>query len=141
MSGIEIAGLVLRSFPILLSCLDHCREGFEPLEEWWNFRTHIIAFVDDIEHQMMKYNENIIRLLDPIISDNDTLTALVRNAQDPRWTDGTLDVLLEQRLASEYGRVVRIVKRMEEAMEDLKKLLRIEEDDVGEIHLPSHLVS
>lgn len=135
MSGIEIAGLVLGSFPILLSCLDHYREGFEPLEEWWNFRTHFIAFVDDIRHQMMRYNENIIRLLDPIISDKDSLTDLVRNAKDSRWTDGSLDALLEQRLASEYERVVRIIKRMEEVVEDLKKLLRIQNDDVGDTQL------
>lgn len=135
MSGIEIAGLVLASFPILLSCLDHYSKGFELLEEWWNFRTNFIAFVDDIRHQMMRYNENIVRLLDPVISDNDSLTALVQDANDPRWTDGSLDVLLEQRLASEYGRAVRIITRMEEIVGDLKKLLRIQNDDVGKIQL------
>lgn len=84
MSGIEIVGLVLGSFPILLNCLDYYRKGFEPLEEWWNFRTRFIAFIDDISHQMMRYNENMIRLLDPIISDNYSLTALVQNAKDHR---------------------------------------------------------
>jgi hypothetical protein len=130
MSGIEIAGLVLGGFPILLNCLDYYREGFEPLEEWWNFRTHFIAFVDDIRHQMMRYNENMARLLDPIIADNDSLTTLVRDAHDPRWTDGSLDALLEQRLASEYGRFVRVVMRMEEVVGDLKKLLQIKDGDV-----------
>ena len=135
MAGIEIAGLVLGSFPILLKCLDCYRQVFETLEDWWNFRTHFIAFVDDIRHQMMRYNENIIQLLDPMFSDNDSLIALVRNARDPRWTDGSLDILLEQRLASEYGRVVRIIKRMEEVMGDLKKLLKIQDDDVGDTEL------
>ena len=130
MSGIEIAGLVLGSFPILLNCLDYYREGFEPLEEWWNFRTHFIVFVDDIRHQMMKYNENMIRLLDPIVPDNSSLTVLVRNPKDPRWTDGSLAGLLEQRLASEHGRFLRIVQRMEGVVGELKKLLRIEEGNV-----------
>lgn len=89
MSGIEIAGLVLGSFSISLSCRDYYREGFEPLEEWWNFRTQFIAFIDGIRHQMMKYNENITRLLGQIISDNNGLNALVRNGKDPRWTDGS----------------------------------------------------
>src|SRR5437762_85698 len=100
MSGFEIVGVVLGSFPILLTCLEHYREGLEPLEEWWNFRTQFIAFVDDIRHQMMKYNENMILLLDPIITDNETLNALVRDPSDPRWRDGSLDSLLERRLAS-----------------------------------------
>ena len=134
MSGIEIAGLVLGSFPIMLNCLDYYRQGFEPLEEWWNFRTHFIAFVDDIRHQMMKYNENMVRLLDPMIVRSDSLTALVQDANDPRWTDGSLTQLLEQRLASEHERFLRIIQRMEEEIRDLKKLLGIRDGDVRNGH-------
>lgn len=129
MSGIEIAGLVLGSFPIMLNCLDYYRQGFEPLEEWWNFREHFIAFVDDIEHQMMRYNENMVRLLHPIVVESDSLTALVQNAKDPRWTDGSLTHPLEQRLASEHGRFLRIIQRMEEEVGDLKKLLGIKKEN------------
>lgn len=96
MSGVEIAGLILGSFPITLSCLEHYCAGFEPLVEWWNFRTRFIAFVDDVEHQMMKYNENMIRLLDQIIPDSASLTTLILNNKDPRWTDGNLVTPLEQ---------------------------------------------
>ncbi|MCJ1271276.1 hypothetical protein MMC22_011176 [Lobaria immixta] len=131
MSGIEVAGLVLGSFPILMSCLESYRKGFEPLEEWWNFRTHFITFVDEIRHQEMIYNENMTRLLDPIIADNDSLTALVRNAKEPRWTDGSLNVPLEIRLASEYERFLRIVERMEEVMESLKKLLQVKDSNMN----------
>jgi len=130
LTGIEVAGLVLGAFPILLNCLDYYREGFEPLEEWWNFRTHFIAFVDDVRHQMMRYNENMIRLLDPIITDNESLTKLVGNPRDPRWRDGSLDEPLEQHLASEHERFLRIVDRMNEVVEDLKKLLQIKDGRV-----------
>lgn len=130
MSGIEVAGLVLGSFPIILNCLDYYREGFEPLEDWWNFRTHFVAFIDDIRHQMMKYNENMIRLLDPIVANSDSLTTLVRDAKDPRWFDGSLTRLLEQRLASEHGRFLRIIQRMEEEIRGLKRLLGIRDGNV-----------
>lgn len=139
MSGVETAGLVLASFPILLNCLDYYRRGFEPLENYWNFRAHLIAFIDDIRHQMMKYNENLIRLLDPIITDNDSLKALVHNAQEPRWTDGSLNVPLEKRLGSEYDRFLRIVKRMEEVVESLKEFLQIKDSDVPERPWERHL--
>ena len=130
MSGIEIAGLVLGSFPIILNCLDYYREGFEPLEEWWSFRAHFIAFVDDINHQMMLYDRNMKRLLDPVIVDNDSLTSLVQNAKDPRWTDDSLKDLLEQRLPSQSERFLRIIKRMEEEISGLKKLLGIKDGEV-----------
>ncbi len=130
MSGIEIAGLVLGSFPILLNCLDYYREGFEPLEEWWSFRTSFIAFIDDIRHQMMRYHGNMTRLLDPIVTDNESLTTLVGDAKDPRWSDGSLTRPLEQRLASEHGRFLRIVQRMEEEIKGLRKLLGIKNGEV-----------
>ena len=139
MSGIEIAGLVLGSFPIILNCLDYYREGFEPLEEWWSFRTHFIAFVDDINHQMMRYNGNMTRLLDPVIVDNDSLTSLVQNAKDPRWTDGSLTDLLEQRLPSQSERFLRIIQRMEGEISSLKKLLGIKDGEVRPKRESSHL--
>lgn len=70
MSGIEVAGLVLAAFPIILNCLDYYREGFEPLEEWWEFRTSFLAFIDDVSHQMMIFNGDMGKLLDPVIEDN-----------------------------------------------------------------------
>ena len=135
MAGIEIAGLVLGSFPILLNCLEYYRQGFQPLDEWWHFRTEFIAFVDDIRHQSMRYNENMTRLLDPIIPDNESLKELVQNPQDPRWDDGSLVEPLEQRLASEWDRFLRIMRRMDEVMADLKKLLGIKDGEVGAISL------
>lgn len=48
---------------------------------------------------------------------------------------------LEQRLKSEYGRVIRVIKRTEKVGGDLKNLLRIQDDGVGEIHLVSSQVA
>lgn len=145
MSGIEVAGLVLGAFPIVLKWLDYYREGFEPLEEWFNFRTHFIAFIDDIRHQGMLYHQSIILLLDPIIPDPGSLNALIQNATDPRWSDGSLTDILKKRLvASELERFLRIVQRMEKEIRGLKKLLaikggrvRIQQDSQ---HLPNHFV-
>jgi len=130
MSGIEVAGLVLGAFPILLNCLDYYRKGFAPLGEWWSFRNSFVAFVDDIRHQMMRYNENMVRLLDPIVPDSKSLEALVRDPKDPRWGDRSLDDPLRHRLASEYDRYFRIVGRMHEYMGSLERLLQIEHGKV-----------
>lgn len=131
MSGFEVVVVVLGSFPIILNCLDYYREGFEPLEEWWNFRTHFIAFVDDIRHQMMIYHLSITALLDPIISDPASLNALLKDANDERWEKDKLKGMLKQRLvASELERFLRIVQRMETEILKLKKLLGIKDGDV-----------
>ena len=89
-----------------------------------------MAFTDDISHQMMRYHENMIRLLDPVIADNASLSALVQHPKDPRWTDDSLTEALEHRLASEHGRFLRIIQRMEEDIENLKKFIGIKNGNV-----------
>ncbi|RMJ05137.1 hypothetical protein CDV36_014191 [Fusarium kuroshium] len=126
MSGIEVAGLVLGAFPIILNCLDYYQKGFKPLEEWWNFRLHFIEFIDDVRHEMMKYNQNLICLLDPIIADNDRLLSLVNNPNDPFWQDKTFEVHLKERLSNQTDRVFSILQNMHSLMEKLNKLLQIE---------------
>ena len=133
MSGIEVAGLVLGGFPILLNCLEYYKRGFEPLEEWWNFRTRLITFVDDIRHQMMRYNENMIRLLDPVVADSDSLAKLVEDPNDRRWHDDSLDDLLKQRLASEYDRFFRITQKIHMHLEALERLLKIQDGTVSTV--------
>ncbi|KAK1840535.1 hypothetical protein CCHR01_16845 [Colletotrichum chrysophilum] len=76
---------------------------------------------------MMKYHENLIRLLDPIVTDNDSLMELIRNPDDSRWKDGSLEALLENRLSSELDRFFRTIKRMQDVMMDLNKLLQIQD--------------
>lgn len=129
MSGIKIVGLVLGAFPIIQNCLDNYRKGFEGLAEWWTFRSAFIAFVDDINHQMMRFHENMAWLLDPIVEDDDILNALLCNPGDPRWHDECLDVLVEQSLASECQRFFRIVESMNK-VEDLKILLEFKDGNV-----------
>ncbi|KAJ0336440.1 hypothetical protein KNSL1_013285 [Colletotrichum chrysophilum] len=80
---------------------------------------------------MMKYHENLIRLLDPIVTDNDSLMELIRNPDDSRWKDGSLEALLENRLSSGLDRFFRTIKRMQDVMMDLNKLLQIQDGKVG----------
>ncbi|KAK5999132.1 hypothetical protein PT974_01521 [Cladobotryum mycophilum] len=136
MSGIEVAGLVLGAFPILLNCLEYYKKGFEPLEEWWNFRTKFISFIDDIRHQQMKYQDTLTRLLDPIVTDNKTLTELIDDPRNPRWKDGSLTGPLEQRLSSEQDRFFRIIDRMNEIMQSFNKLLQIEDGQISWAVIP-----
>ena len=131
MSGIEVAFLFFGSFPIILNCLDYYLELLEPIEELWDFRKHLIAFIDDIQHQMMIYHDSMTALLDPIIPDPTSLDELLHNANDPRWKEQEFKDMLKQRLvASELERFLRIVQRMEKEIVKLKKLVGIKDGEV-----------
>ncbi|KAI0107772.1 hypothetical protein GGR51DRAFT_515004 [Nemania sp. FL0031] len=132
MSGIEVVGLVLGGFPILLNCLDYYQKGFEPLEEWWNFRTRFVEFIDEVRHQEMRYRENMHRLLDPIIADDRSLTRMMNLlSSDPAWTSRSIQTEIESRLASEIDRFIRIITDMRKVMLDIYKLLKIEDGKIS----------
>lgn len=38
MSGIEIAGLVLGAFPVVIEALESYRNAFTALKNWWEFQ-------------------------------------------------------------------------------------------------------
>ncbi|KAK7439446.1 hypothetical protein Landi51_11116 [Colletotrichum acutatum] len=133
MSGFEIAGAVLGGFPILLNCIEYYHGAFEPMENWWHFRNHLIEFVDDIRHQNMRYHENLIQLLDPIIPDNESLMTLIGDPTDLRWKDGSLEDHLKDRFPSELDRFLRTIERMHDVMLELYKVLQIQDGKVQKL--------
>ncbi|RPA83848.1 hypothetical protein BJ508DRAFT_374762 [Ascobolus immersus RN42] len=126
----EVAGLVMGAFPLVMKGFQAYCEQFDNLEDYWRFRTSFLAFTDKIRHQMMLYNKNMQELLDPIIPDRNELERLMANPKDPGWSDAGMEVLLKQRLAGEHDRFLRTVDRMEEEMVQLRNLLKIENDEI-----------
>ncbi|RPA83844.1 hypothetical protein BJ508DRAFT_413178 [Ascobolus immersus RN42] len=107
MSGIELAGLVLGGFPLVIEGLRIYRENFENLEQWWEFRKNFIAFADKVQHQRMLYRDNLKKLLDPIIVDTDELQRMISDPDDQLWSDTTLlSDRVKARLGEEYERFV-----------------------------------
>ncbi|RPA83858.1 hypothetical protein BJ508DRAFT_51884 [Ascobolus immersus RN42] len=125
MSGLEIAGLVLGGFPLLIEGLNAYRRHFEVLQNWFEFRVKFVEFIDDVNHQMMLYESNLQNLLDPIVSNLKELEELQTDLGHPLWKDGRLLVRLKERLGIQYARFVRIMERMERTIRQLKDLLQI----------------
>jgi hypothetical protein len=130
MSGLEIVGVVLGSFPILLNVLDYYRQSLQPLHDFVHFRTRLLAFTDKIRHQRMLYRQNMTELLKPTITRVEDRDALIDNANDPRWSDRSLELLLTGRLGGEEDRFIRIAGEMNDSLKALKKLLGIQEGSV-----------
>ncbi|KAM3550099.1 hypothetical protein ARSEF4850_008513 [Beauveria asiatica] len=81
MSGIEVAGLVLGAFPLLISALEHGRDTAKVLEIFWKIR-----------------RENLEALLLPLIVDDNEVQDLLKNPGGPRWQDPELEGRLKGRL-------------------------------------------
>jgi hypothetical protein len=130
MSGAEIAGFVLGSFPLLISAAEHYREGFEPLRKWKRFRTEFIGFIDAIDIEKQIYNNMLERfLLSADVPDEELQLFLTKPKYDG-WKREDLVSALQKRLGSSYGVYMSTVRKMDELMDELKDVLSLKNGEV-----------
>ncbi|EXJ69790.1 uncharacterized protein A1O5_06861 [Cladophialophora psammophila CBS 110553] len=121
MSGIEVVGLALGAFPILISALEHFRDSAAILRNWWRFEREFNNFKLQIEYQHQRLKQNLELNLLPLVVDDDVrLRALVAHPGGPRWQDRDLEEKLKQRLQENYSLYMDTVKIMNEVMGELK---------------------
>lgn len=129
-TGIETAGLVLAVFPLLISALEHYREGFEPLKDWWKFRTEFVGFAHIIGRQYLLFEENLEELLSPIVSSDAEMDMLLNNPQHPSWRNPRLEEMLRSRLPKSYERYRYTIDDMMTCMDVLQKKLHMQDGKV-----------
>lgn len=121
MSGIELASLVLGAFPVLIYVLDKYREGAEVLVHWWQIRRAFLKCRQDLEYYRIIYEENIQRLLLPVVVDSDELDTLMKDPAGKGWEDKELETRLKSRLPKSHHLFLDIIHSMNELMESIKK--------------------
>ncbi|KAF2262757.1 hypothetical protein CC78DRAFT_519767 [Lojkania enalia] len=125
MSGIEIAGLVLGAFPILIHALESYRESAEVLVDWWRIQRAYKKCKQDLHYHRILFEGNIERFLLPLIVDDDELKTLMADPAGDAWEDKELETRLTERLPKSYGLFLDIMSDINELMEALKKELGV----------------
>ncbi|RYP69578.1 hypothetical protein DL771_006015 [Monosporascus sp. 5C6A] len=125
MSGIELAGLVLGAFPILIHALESYREGAEVLKDWWQIQRAYKKCKHDIDYHRTVFESNIERLLLPLVVDDDELKDLMNDPAGKAWEDGELEKRLRERLPKSYDLFLDIIGNINRLMESLKKELGV----------------
>lgn len=125
MSGVEAAGFVLAAFPILISALEHHRQGYEVLEDWWRFKKEYKKCKQDLKLQKLVFEENLEQLLRPLIQDEEDLRLLLAEPGGNKWKDGKLEQELKKRLPKSYESYSEIMDEVKDVMESLKDELGI----------------
>lgn len=124
-TGVETAGLVLASFPLVVSGIDAYRNGLKPLRRWWKYRTQVLNLYNAVTSQQLLFKNNIERLLDPIVTSDAQMQMLLNcpNMANSEWHNLTEN--LKRRLASSYRPYLDTVLRISKTLEKLKTHLGI----------------
>lgn len=127
LTGVEIAGTILATFPLIISALEHYERGFQPIKEWIRFRGEFATFLNALVRQKIFFRQNMEELLSPIISSDYEMSVLLDNPGGSAWTNMELNDKLRRRLPGkyEYECYTTTVSYILEVLEKLKGKLKI----------------
>ena len=106
MSGVEVAGLLLGAFPLIISAMEHYRKSAEVYHNWWEFKREYRKSINDIKFQEMAFKSNVESLLLPLMVDEDEATALVADPGGIKWKDPALEDKMKTRFPKSYDLLI-----------------------------------
>jgi hypothetical protein len=130
MSGLEVAGVVLGAFPLLISGIEHWRDVAKIGGFFWQIRKEYTRCRRDIQFHEIQYKKNLQELLLPLIPDVDEVAKLIADPGGQKWCDRELQQRLEGRLHESYQLYQDTITEMNEIAEELRKELCFDEQNV-----------
>lgn len=126
MSGIEVAGLVLSAYPVLLGTAKDLREVFKDVQTWWRFEREFENFLSAVETEHIKYSLNLQILLGDLDIPEEKKENLQVCYIASGWHDVQTQAELRRRIQDRYyDWFMRQLAAMNKALEDLQRLLPV----------------
>lgn len=112
MSGIEVAGIALAVFPIILNGISHFVEGIETIKRWQRYRVRLLSYADVIEAQKIYYLDTLEGILIDIVDSEDDMAHLMAEPGGVHWQKTMYAQRLKDRLDRSYVVFFRVTKDM-----------------------------
>ena len=131
-TGIEVAGVVLATFPIIINALEHCGEGYEFIKSWSSARTDFQDFKTDFIRSKILFRQHTEILLSPIIENDEELSHMLEHSDDDRWTDPDLKMKLKKRLSreQEYESFMATIANTAELLNEMRGQIDVMDNEV-----------
>ncbi|KLJ12441.1 hypothetical protein EMPG_12518 [Blastomyces silverae] len=123
MSGIEIAGVLLATFPLIISGLEHWRDVVKVGGYLWRVREGYKKCLRDVQYYELVYKTNLKELLMPMVADTDEVKHLIEHPGSQEWRSLDMQNRLEGRLQESYSLYMEIISEMNIAAQELRREL------------------
>lgn len=134
MSGFEIIGVVLGTFPLLISGAKGIRRVVEGTEQSWKFNTEFEDFIEDVEFENLAFSDLFNVLFESSTHlTQDELSSLRYGSDKELWQSTGVQKSMDDRLRREaqtwfIGQVIKVTN----ALDKLQDML-----PVGRVWFPS----
>lgn len=135
-SGVEIAGIVLGSIPLVISALEHYAEGLGTIEKWWRYKRELASLKRILGAECDRFLNTLEELLAGLVPDG-KLADLLNSPGGAGWADPDLNQKLQVRLRKSYGSYLDTVNDLNDVVSILKAKLEL--DPNGKVYLNSNI--
>ena len=125
-TGVETAGLVLASFPLVVNGLTRYVDGVQTIRYWRRFRRELASYARKLENQRVWYLDTLEELFDGIVQSNDELAALVNDPVGPSWKKAGYEKQLRMRLGQSYDHYLDTLADIVATLEDMRDKLGVQ---------------
>lgn len=98
-TGVETAGLILATVPLVIAAVEHYRRGLEPFAIWAKYYKDLRKLRQCLETEVAKLLNTLEHLLEPLVTPHG-LAELLREPGGLQWRDSSLKSTLERYLGS-----------------------------------------
>lgn len=130
MSGVEIAGLILGGFPIVIHTLERYSEGVQSVKRFFRYRREFRSLIRRLGLEVEIFRNICEELLNGLVP-ADQIVDMLDTPGGSAWSDPRVGQLLKRRLRRSYTGYLSTVKDMILAVEEFKIRLKVKE--VGEV--------
>lgn len=135
-TGVEVAGLVLGSIPLILASLQFYAEGISVTKRYWRYQEEINSLLLELRTENTVYVNSIDLLLRGVVDPKD-MAMFLTNPGGDLWKELKFDRRLQKRLGSTYLSYLENMNILVMTAERFKEKLGL--DQSGKVHLPSIL--
>ena len=135
MSGIEVAGIALAVFPILVDGLNHVIEGIQTIKRWKRYRLKLKEYAHLLETAQVYFLDTLDELLGDIVHSDEELEHLLREPRGTLWRKPEYEERLRGRLDRSYSSCLKTVQTLEHALRTMCERLGV--DNAGAVNAQS----
>ena len=134
MSGVEVVGLLLGAFPLVISAAEDYKRGFAPLKKWKRFRAEFTHFIDAVHIEKLRFDNMLERFLISSDVPQEELQHFMTSPDYEGWQREAIVLSFKRRLGPSFDVYMSTVKTMNRLMDNLHTLLSLKDGRVSLIY-------
>lgn len=126
MSGIEVIGITLAVFPILVNGLNNVTSGVETIKRWKRYRLKLQEYADIVEAASVFFFDTLDELLGDVVDSDEELELLLETPGGILWKKPEYEARLRKRLDRSYSSYLKTVSTLVRALQTMSGKLGID---------------